>query len=293
MMKKKRNYFEGWYFREQSGNFTVAFIPELSYDQNGHMTGSLQVVLPEKTWYYVYPHPVNMNLPDSLFVVLGKNVFTEACIHLDIEEPDLYIKGDIYFDCEPGARFHVMGPLGLPLIAKHMPCSHKIWAMEQEISGELVICGKKFSFNGGKGYMEEDRGRRFPKSYFWSQCNWFGEKPLRISCAGAELPLFGKKSSFKGGFVCIDQNGYKVKLATYRGAKVEQFSASGFSIRQGKYRFEGWKMEGNPVTLKSPREGKMEEETKEYLECAIRYKLSCDGETIFDEISNRAAYEFR
>lgn len=290
---KRKKYFEGWYFREQSGNFTIAFIPELSYDEEGHMTGSLQVVLPEKTWYFEYSHPVNMNLKDSLFVVLGKSVFTEACIHIDIEEPELSIKGDIYFDREPGARFHVMGPLGLPLISKLMPCSHKIWAMEQELSGELNICGKTFSFNGGKGYMEEDRGRTFPRTYFWSHCNWFGEKNLRITCSGVELSFAGERGKFTGCFACIDQNGYKVKLATYLGAKVESFSDAEFCIRQGRYVLEGWKMEGRPVILRSPREGKMGETTEEYVECTVRYKLSHGGETIFDEISQRAAYEFR
>ena len=318
MMKKKRNYFEGWYFREQTEDLTIAFVPTLHYDEEGRMTGSLQVILPEKSWFFAYDHPVNMNLPDSLFVVLGKNVFTEACIHLDIDEPGLRIKGDIYFDREPGAKLHVMGPLGLPLVSRLLPCAHKIWATEQELSGELEILaggapletkprkgtgdcadvahrgnGKVFSFNDGKGYMEADYGKTFPKTYFWTHCNWFDEKNLRIACAGVELSFAGYRGAFLGCFACIDQDGYKVKLATYLGARVEHFSADGFRIRQGKYVFEGWKMEGKPVKLQSPRDGAMGEKTDEYLTCTVRYKLSRGGEVIFDEISQRAAYEFR
>jgi len=299
MKKKKRNCFEGWYFREQSRDLTIAFIPALHYDEEGRMTGSLQVVFPEKSWFIAYDHPVNMNLPDSLFVVLGKNVFTEACIHLDIDEPGLSIKGDIYFDHEPGAKFHVMGPLGVPGVAGllktagMLPCGHKIWAMEQELSGGLLINGEEVTFDGGKGYMEEDHGTTFPKNYFWTQCNWFGEKPLRISCAGVELPFAGGRKTLMGCFACIDQGGYKVKLATYRGAKVEAYSQEGFRIRQGKYLLEGWKMEGKPVKLQAPLGSAMSERTEEYLKCTARYKLSHNGETIFDEISQRAAYEFR
>ncbi len=299
MKKKKRNYFEGWYFREQSEALTMAFIPALHYDEEGRMTGSLQVVFPEKSWFIAYDHPVNMNLPDSLFVVLGKNVFTEACIHLDIDEPGLSIKGDIYFDREPAAKFRVMGPMGLPGVSGLLqssgllPCGHKIWAMEQELSGELEINGNIFSFDGGKGYMEADYGKTFPKTYFWSHCNWFGEKSLRITCAGVELPFAGNRGMLMGCFVCIDQDGYKVKLATYRGARVEEISPNTFRIRQGKYVFEGWKMEGKPVKLQAPLGSAMSESTEEYLECTVRYKLSHNGETIFDEISQRAAYEFR
>lgn len=294
MKKKKRNCFEGWYYREQSENLTIAFIPALHYDEEGRMSGSLQVVLPEKSWFITYPHPVNMNLKDSLFVVLGKNVFTEACIHLDIDEPGLCIKGDIYFDRDFGTKFHVMGPMGLPVISQMMPCRHRIWVMEQELSGELWINGEAVSFDGGKGYMEEDSGKTFPKSYFWSQCNWFGEKPLRISCAAVELPLTGSGKTLMGCFACIDQNGYRLKLATYRGARVEEFSPDGFRIRQGKYVLEGWKMEGKPVKLQTPLGSAMSESTEEYPECIVRYRLSHNGEDVlFDEISQRAAYEFR
>ena len=367
MMKKKRNYFEGWYYREQSKDLTIAFIPALHYDEEGRMTGSLQVVLPQKSWFIAYPHPVNMNLKDSLFVVLGKNVFTEACIHLDIDEPGLSVKGDIYFDRDYGTKFHVMGPLGLPILSglasRFLPCGHHIWAMEQELSGELEIracgggvsgsrvvdsgerekskrhgadlrmhekgkphgadAGARFStslragtvvsFDGGRGYLECDYGKTFPASYFWSQCNWFVDKSLRISCAGVVLSskgsaatgrvpfLSGDESTVPGGngrrltgcFACIDQKGYRLKLATYRGAKVEAFSPESFRIRQGKYIFEGWKMEGKPVTLQAPLGDAMSETTEEYLECTVRYRLTHGGDVLFDEISQRAAYEFR
>ena len=302
MMKKKRNCFEGWYYREQSKDLTIAFIPALHYDEEGHMTGSLQVVLPEKSWSISYDHPVNMNLKDSLFVVLGKNVFTEACIHLDIDEPGLYIKGDIYFDRDYGTKFHVMGPLRLPLISlaasRLLPCGHHIWAMEQVLSGELEIrafgCGsvmaggRTVDFKGGKGYLECDYGKTFPTSYFWSHCNWFEEKSLRITCAGVELS--GERL---GCFACIDQNGYRLKLATYRGAKIETFSPEGFRIRQGKYLLEGWKMEGKPVPLRAPLGNAMSEATDQYLECTVRYRLTRSDDVLFDEISQMAAYEFR
>ncbi len=286
-MKGKKNCFEGWYFRQQAKDFTCAFIPAISYDEEGRMKGSLQVVLPHKAWTFYYGHPVNINMKDSLFVVLDKNVFTDGCIHLDIDEPDLRIKGDIYFDDEPAAKFHVMGPLDvLPL-----PCKHKIWAMEQTLSGVLAINGKAVSFDGGKGYLEADYGRSFPDKYFWTHCNWFRRADLRITCAAAEMPVAGK--FFRGCFACIDNHGEKIKLATYKGCRIEHYSPSGFRMRQGKYLLEGWKMEGTPVTLRSPVNGQLTGRTEEYLVCRVRYRLEKDGKVIFDEIGCGAAYEYR
>ncbi|MBR4020677.1 MAG: hypothetical protein IKI99_05135, partial [Firmicutes bacterium] len=95
--RKKKPYFESWYFKEQTADFTCAFTVQIDYDEEGRMTGHLDVMLAEGQWHFDYAHPVNMNLRGSLFLVLDKNVFTEACIHLDIDEPGLTIKGDIYF----------------------------------------------------------------------------------------------------------------------------------------------------------------------------------------------------
>ena len=49
---KKTNFFEGWYFKEQCKELTIAFIPEVSYDEKGNLSGSLQIVLPDRSYYY-------------------------------------------------------------------------------------------------------------------------------------------------------------------------------------------------------------------------------------------------
>lgn len=52
-------------------------------------------------------------------------------------------------------------------------------------------------------------------------------------------------------------------------------------------------MEGKPVTLQSPLGDAMSETTDEYLSCTVRYRLIHGEDVLFDEISQRAAYEFR
>lgn len=250
-MKKKRKkpYTETWYFRELAKDFTCEFIVRMHYDGEGRETGCLDVKLYDETWHFDFMHPVNMNLKGSIFLVLDKNVFTEACIHMDIDVPDLRIKGDIYFDHEIG---------GCRVSPKR-----KIWAMEQPLSGELWINGKEISFDGGKGYLEAQRSQSAEVTYrhFYSQCNWFGDKAFRIVCGG-----YGRHC-----FAVIDQDGYPIRLNGWKGAKVEYMYESGFCIRQGRYVLEGWRSEGNPAT--------------------VRYRLTCKGDILFDEMSQRAVYQ--
>ncbi|MBR3786626.1 MAG: hypothetical protein IKJ77_09485 [Firmicutes bacterium] len=251
--RKKKPYFESWYFREQAGDFTCAFTVLIDYDEEGRMTGHLDVAIPDGQRHLDYAHPVNMNLRGSLFLVLDKNVFTEACIHLDIDEPDLTIKGDIYFDrdfggCRVGLR-------------------RNIWAMEQVLSGELTVNGREISFDGGKGYLEETRGlaSAAPADTFRTQCNWFGDRSFRILC-GAD----GDRC-----FAVIDQDGYPIRLAWWKGAKLEYLTRAGFRMRQRSYVLECWRSE---------------ETCESCLDQTVRYRLTCKGDVLFDEISTRAGY---
>jgi len=248
-IKKKKPYSESWCFREQAEDFTCVLTARIDYDEEGQMSGVLEVKLPWGSWYFDYAHPVNMNLRGSLFLVFGRSVFTEACIHLDIDEPGLTIKGDIYFEREYGAC-----RVGL---------SRKIWAMEQVLSGELMVNGRLVSFDGGKGYLEETSNQA--DRQFWTQCNWFGERPFRIVCGSNE----------KRCFAFVDQDSYPIRMAWWKGAKIEYLSPAGFRMRQGRYVLEGWRSEEIPEACPDQ---------------TVRYRLVHKGDVLFDEISRRAGY---
>ena len=261
--RKKKPYFESWYFREQAVDGTCEFTVRIDYDEEGRMTGSLEMEMPCGKWCFTYAHPVNMNLRGSIFLVLDRCVFTEACIHLDIDEPGLSIKGDIWFERDFCTGIPILG-LG-----------RKIWAMEQELSGELWVNGRELTFDRGKGYLEARRGEKLAPSepssldgarpQLWSQSNWFGEKPFRIVCIGQ-----GRKY-----YAVIDQDGYPIRLAWWKGAKLEYVCESAFRMRQGRYVLEGWRAE---------------ETAPDQLDQTVRYRLTHDGDVLFDEISRRAGY---
>lgn len=257
-MKKKNQkpYFECWYFKEQAEDDICIFVPKFFYDEEGRATASLDMRLSDRHWHFEFPHPVNMNLRGSLFLVLGKCVFTEVCMHLDIDEPGLTIKGDIYFDHEFGGG--------------RVSRRRKIWALEQSLSGELIVNGRKISFDGGKGYLEELRGLQAEGGQeenpgFWSQCSWFGDKAFRIVCGG----------SARRCFASIDQDGYQIRMAWWKGAKTEYMAEDGFRLRQGRYVLEGWRSEESQISGG---------------EQTVRYRLTHRGDVLFDEISQRAVY---
>lgn len=281
----KKNYFEGWYFKVQTEEITLAFIPEISYDEEKNCSGSLQIVCEEKGYFFEYEYPAKMEMKKGIYIVLGKNVFTDVSIHLDIDEDDLKVKGDIYLD-DIGPSFNVMGILRF----FPTPCNHGILSMEQNLSGKLVFNETEYDFAGGKGYLETDFGHSFPKTYLWSQCNWFEDADCQISMAAVALPI--GRHTVMGTYVCICFEGKKYKLATYKGAEVMGYSSSGFTITQGSYTFEGQREGGEPVELKSPIAGKMSGKTKEYLTCTVKYTLKKRGEVIFSLKSDMASFEY-
>lgn len=285
-MKKKR--FEGWYFKLVSKELTMAFIPEISAEseEKGALTGSLQVVFADRSYYLTYNHAVSLRR--HFYVVLGKNVFTDACISVNLSVEDISINGILTFEDCGAKRFNVMGPLRF----FPMPCKHAILTMEKKVSGTLKINGKDVSFGGGTLYLEKDWGTSFPRSYMWTQCGDFDGEGVRISAAIAEMPLI----DLCGCYACIEYKGKKYKLATYQGARAEVMELSGFRIRQRGLVFEGKvihiKASGG-VKLKSPINAQMTEETTEYLKCTVEYRLHRNGEEIFTIRSSRASYEFR
>ena len=90
--------------------------------------------------------------------------------------------------------------------------------------------------------METDRGRSFPSAYLWTQCAWREARCSSLMLSIADIPLAGV--SFTGCICAVLYNGREYRLATYRGARVERWSADGAQIRQGIYRLEAeraWK----------------------------------------------------
>ena len=82
------------------------------------------------------------------------------------------------------------------------------------------------------------------------------------------------------------------RLATYRGAKIEQWSASGAVIHQGKYRFAADVLKHQKHLLRAPVDGSMERTIHESLCSRIRYRFWEGDKLLFDRIDNCASFEY-
>jgi len=168
---KKRNYFEGWYFKVVSADENKAFaiIPGIAMDTNGNGHAFIQVLDgKKKTAVYHRFDATDFNPFEKQFKIsIRQNSFSESAIRLDL--PD--IKGELRFAGnvpwpKPWYSPGIMGPYAF---VPFMECYHGIVSMDHRITGTLLLNDKEINFDNGRGYIEKDWGRSFRSAYFWMQ----------------------------------------------------------------------------------------------------------------------------
>jgi hypothetical protein len=71
------SYFEGWYFKQQSGAQTVAFIPAFHIDSSGRASASVQVITREAAYHVHFPENDFEADEKRLRIKIGSSVFSE------------------------------------------------------------------------------------------------------------------------------------------------------------------------------------------------------------------------
>lgn len=285
--KKKKSYFEGWYFKQQCQDHTLAVIPAFHVDAQGKKCGTLQVITDEDSWMFSFPPETFKACTGRLALRLGKNLFTERGIRLDLHKEGIDLEGTIRFDHFLPAEKDVMGPFSmLPC----MQCSHQILSLHHCLWGSVRLNGEKINFDGGTGYLEKDRGRSFPKEYMWTQCSFEDQGPGCIMAAAADVPfLFG---SFQGCICTILYKGKQCRFATYNGAKVVTATKNVLIIRQRQWELRMRLIKENPQSLQAPRNGAMAFGIKESAAGSVQYELWEGNKRIFRFLSKNAGWEF-
>ena len=277
-------YFEGWYLKHQNRDDTIAFIPAVHADQNGQWTVSLQIVTEEGSWYFTYPKEACRISRKPFGVRVGRNIFTEKGIKLDIKSRDLTVKGSIAYGPFDRLKYDIMG------FFKYIPflqCSHGVLSMHHSLRGGLTVNGRKISMTGGRGYIETDKGRSFPKSYLWTQCG-FGERSS-VMLSAADIPFLG--FHFQGCICVVHCRGREYRMATYLGVRIEEYGEGRVTVRQGKMRLCVHRLEEASHDLKAPVRGEMTRTIRESPSCRVRYEFWLGDGLVFDIISEHASFE--
>lgn len=156
--------------------------------------------------------PVSVCRKDGLLQI-GDNRFSKDGISLCIRNKNLELTGDLRYAQLTPIRTNIMGPFRF----FHMQCTHTVISMSHSVAGSIRLNGTEYDFTGGRGYIEGDSGRSFPKSYTWVQCNDF-EDDCSIMASAADIP-FGF-TRFWGCICVVWLRGVEYRLATYHGARI-------------------------------------------------------------------------
>lgn len=278
-------WFEGWYLKHQSVDGRVlALIPAFHIDPEGRRSASLQVIAGEGSWWLEYPDKDFFADPERFRVRVGRCCFCRRGARVEIDREGLSLRGRVsYGPFTPPGR-DIMGPFRF---FGGMQCSHGVLSMGHRLRGRLELNGEGMDLSGGVGYVETDRGRSFPDRYLWTQCGW-REGGLMLAIATVPLPI----GSFTGCICAILHRGREYRLATYRGARIENWSPAGAEVRQGAYRLTVELVAEQARPLRAPDRGRMERTIHESPCAQVRYSFRRGEELLFRHTDRCAGFEY-
>ena len=315
-----QNFFYGWYLKCETDNQMIAIIPAV-HQCGEKRSCSIQVITNENTYCVTFPawsfyrKSQNSNIlkptgkSNGQAIMIGENIFCDKGMKLSINTPELVLEGKLLFRDLTPLKYDIMGPfVWIPF----MECRHSVYSMHHTVKGELFLNGKKYTFCGGDGYWEGDRGYSFPTEYLWTQCLFEGGS-LMLSVA--EIPFCG--GTFTGVIGVVWWKGKEYRFATYLGAKVCCLSNGMVRIMQGDMVLEArllepksfWQeedfsaggdrvkvgarvMELDKKGLRAPIGGDMNRMIHEHVRCLASYRFRKGKDVYLDFETEKASFEY-
>ena len=220
-LNKKKNYFEGWYFKNTNLQRGISFIPGINIYDTG-AKAFIQIITNNMSYF------VHYNINDFQFyynpfsIRIGNNSFSKESIDINIEDKfqNLKIYGNIKYSNSKNINTNIFAPniMGPFSYIPFMECNHAILSMQNDINGYININDEIIQFNNNKGYIEKDWGCSFPKSYIWCQGNNFQKNNASFMFSVADIPF--KLFTFKGFICSLLINKEEFKFTTYNNAKL-------------------------------------------------------------------------
>lgn len=261
------NRFFGWYFKCQGDGGTLSVIP--AFHKNGkNSTCSIQIITDDGAWNVTYPASL-WRRRRGFGVDIGKNAFGREGYTLDVSGEGITANGSVRFGSFTPLRSDIMGPFRF---IPFLQCRHSVISMLHTVDGEITVNGRRYLFEGGRGYVEGDRGRSFPEVYAWTHGFTEGGSVM-LSVASIPFGLF----RFTGIIGAVYEGGREYRIATYRGARPQMIEGGKIVIRQGKKTLTAEQLTRSAHPLNAPVSGAMIRTIRESAACRARYRLT-DGE---------------
>lgn len=284
---KKKGYFEGWYFKNQFKDNIISFIPGINIKSDGQKCSFIQIITKNKSYNINYDFKDFSVSEDKLTIKIKDNIFSTKGIILNIRNKDIHIKGRLIYSNITLVKNDIMGPFAY---FPFMECVHGVLSLNHIVNGSIYINNEEMKFIDGKGYIEKDSGKSFPKTYLWVKSNDFNIEDTSIMVSIADIPFLGYE--FKGCIATVYYNGKEYRLATYNGVKIVSCNEKGLVIKKGKYKLEINIDALSGQKLLAPNGGEMIRTVYENISCSARFKFYKKKELIFDLVSNTTSFEY-
>ena len=286
---KKRNYFEGWYFKQVSRDhqYTYSIIPGISLsDKDPHAFIQIMEGHTGYTDYARYPLDQFSWQTKSLYIKIGESVFTDRGMMLDIKTEKTTLEASVDFLNTVQYPRSILSPgiMGWYSFVPFMECNHGVVSVNHGLRGKMSFNGKQIDFNGGKGYIEKDWGTSFPEAWIWIHSNNFDEQDVSFMLSIAKIPWMGKYFTGLISFLFLNNRFYI--FSTY--------NRSAFSeVRNDKEQLEiTLKNSSNKLKVKvvknsfcdlaAPVYGEMSRTIKESIDSELQIQLfNKSGENIY------------
>lgn len=296
---KKKNYFEGWYFKHVSSdlNTVLSFIPGISLNENSpHCFIQMLDGITGNSEYFKFPVSEFSWHRKDMFVRIGNSVFTDKYIILDIQQGKNSIKGRVEYSSLVRFPGKLLSPgiMGWYSFVPSMECKHGIVSVNHNLKGSIIINDKIFNFDKGKGYIEKDWGISFPESWIWLQANNFNDQRTCVSFSVAKIPW---RRRFFLGFICfLYYNNCFYLFCTYNKSGITGLNHTQDCVsvtlhnRHNQLKIDCIKSHSGE--LKAPVSGTMSRAIKESIDATVNVVLSDKaGNIIYSDSSKRAGVE--
>ena len=295
---KKGPYFEGWYYKnvDKPGKHSFIVIPGVFIEKDIKKSYAfIQIFRKDKTPHFIqYPIEEFSITYYPFSVNISGNHFTLDSLSLTITTDTLTINGNLRFhNCTPWPITLLSpGAMGWYAFVPTMECNHAVLSMDHTISGTISYNGELMDFTGGRGYMEKDWGKSFPKAYIWFQANHFSIAGASIFGSIATIPW--KRSQFTGFLIAMLHKGRLYTFTTYNKAQCKlTVTDSLVRINCIKKNISAsitiQRKPGKP--LPAPYNGSMQSKIYESLDAHIHCTLKDGNKVIVDDTGNHAGFE--
>lgn len=222
---KKRNFFEGWYFKiaDRNSENVFAVIPGMSKGKTEEHSHSFIQFLNGMETRYSY---VKFNAGDfacsrdEFKININDNAFSLNGIHLNLNSEEVHARGQLLFNNMKKWPDTFMNPgsMGFYNYLAFMECYSQVCALDGTVQGCMDVNGRNIDFTGGRVYVEKNWGKAFPRSWIWTQSNSFKDGNVAFTCSMGTVPfMVGSFNGFLAGLM-IDHEFYS--FTSMNGSKV-------------------------------------------------------------------------